>query len=173
MKPLVKHKRALKVLKLMGQGKSVQEIADILGRPVSTIYKHLVAFKTLTGKDGEARQELAYDTLFFVRLGLSQREVARTRSRSIDHKFISDLCAMDWAIRRLLNQLDMSAVGAMVERGIASEVRDRQSVRDHIPILSEAFDELLVNLPKKLSPELQAAITDLTEAIIEVESIVK
>ncbi|EOX4818376.1 helix-turn-helix domain-containing protein [Vibrio alginolyticus] len=173
MKPTTKQERALRVLELLGEGKSVPEIASVLGRPQSTIYKHITAFRYLTGKEGVRRQHLAFNSLFYVRMGLSQREVARSKLFGIDHKFISDLCAMDWAINRLLENINMEAISAMIERGLEAERRDRTAIREPLGVLTEAFDEVLIHLPDEMSPELEDAITDLTEAVIEVESLLK
>ena len=47
--------------------------------------------------------------------------------------------------------------------------RELESVREPIAALSDAFDSFLCVLPDDLSPELEDAITDLTEAVIELE----
>ena len=144
-------------------------IAKVLNRPISTIYKHITAFRHLTGKEGIRNQNVAFNALFFVRMGMSQREVARSPLFAIDHKFISDLCAMDWAIRTLIGNINVEAISAMVELGMKVQERELESVREPIAALSDAFDSFLCVLPDDLSPELEDAITDLTEAVIELE----
>ncbi|KAB0285441.1 resolvase [Vibrio fortis] len=172
MKPTTKQDRALAVLRLLGRGKDVSEIANILGRPESTIHKHMAAYRYLTGKEGLHRQETAFNALFYVRMGLSQREVARAHFMPLDHKFISDLCAMDWAVKTLMNNMNMDAIKALVERGLDAESRDRKAIREHVAELSEAFDDVLVALPTELTQKLEDAMTNLTEVIIEIESAV-
>ncbi|ENS1781869.1 helix-turn-helix domain-containing protein [Vibrio parahaemolyticus] len=166
-----KHERALEVLKLIGEGLSIQQIADRLNRPVKTIYKHVTAFRCLAGKYGIERQQQAFNALFYVRLDLSQMDVARSRVVGYDHKFISDLCAMDWAMRTMLTNINAKAIAAMIERGLTAEQRDRESIREHVANLSEAFDDFLCALPDDPAPKLQDAITDLTESIIEIEAL--
>ncbi|WP_033928511.1 resolvase [Vibrio cholerae] len=166
---LPKYDRALKVLKLMGEGMNAHQIAKVLNRPISTIYKHITAFRHLTGKEGIRNQNVAFNALFFVRMGMSQREVARSPLFAIDHKFISDLCSMDWAIRTLIGNINVEAISAMVELGMKVQERELESVREPIAALSDAFDSFLCVLPDNLSPELEDAITDLTEAVIELE----
>lgn len=171
MKPTIKQARALAVLRLLGRGKSIQEMSQELGHPESTIRKHISAFKHLTGKEGHYAQEEAFNSLFHTRLGISQREVARDLFCKHDHKFISDLCAMDWAIRSMLGNINMEAITAMIERGVLAEKQDRTFIREPISVLSEAFDDMLMHLPDDMSPDLEDAITYLTEAIIEVEEL--
>ncbi|MCR9513270.1 resolvase [Vibrio alginolyticus] len=166
---LPKYDRALKVLKLMGEGMEAHQIAKVLGRPLSTIYKHITAFRHLTGKEGIHKQNVAFNALFFVRMGMSQREVARSPLFAIDHKFISDLCAMDWAIRTLMGNINVEAISAMVELGLQAQQRDLESVREPIAALSDAFDTFLCHLPDDIPLLLEDAITDLTEAVIELE----
>ncbi|TNZ89020.1 resolvase, partial [Vibrio parahaemolyticus] len=109
------------------------------------------------------------DLVFCPNYATKPREVARSPLFAIDHKFISDLCAMDWAIRTLMGNINVEAISAMVELGLQAQQRDLESVREPIAALSDAFDTFLCHLPDDIPPLLEDAITDLTEAVIELE----
>ena len=91
---LKKRARALKFLNLLPHH-TVSEIAKILNKPVSTIQKHDNALKRLLGLLG---QDLRQDAFTALALWDSGREQIKSTNSSTDHKMVSDLVAMRWAM---------------------------------------------------------------------------
>jgi hypothetical protein len=172
---MLKKQRALDFLHLRYARKTLTEIALILKAPLSTIQKHDNALKRLSGELGEYKQEAAYEALHKFSKGRTQTDSVTNLT---DHKMVSDLVAMQWAVHTWCTW--HKAEEAKVEKHKAAlkktkaesdviELRIRSKFRGPIHTVSEALDELL-GLPSTYeSHPYLSALNDLIESIIELE----
>jgi hypothetical protein len=172
---MLKKQRALDFLHLKYDGKTLTEIALMLKTPLSTIAKHENALKRLGGKLGEFKKAAAYEALRKCSEGRTQRASVTDLT---DHKMVSDLVAMQWAVQAwcVWNESEEAKAEkikealnkAKAESGVI-ELRIRSKFRGPIHNVSEALDELISLTAVDESHPYLSALNDLIEAVIELE----
>ena len=180
--PTAKKQRALMFLELMEES-NVREVSTILGVPLSTIQKHDNALKRLTGMLGEDAKTRAFESLDLFDSGLHQIDAI---SDNVDHKMVSDLVAMRWAIvkrcaameeedeleLRLTKEAEAKASKIQVGTAVIEE-RIRNQLRLPIDNVTEAFNVFLALAPLTMSTSAVDALEELTEVIIDLEETFK
>jgi hypothetical protein len=179
--PTIKQQRSLMFLELMMEGNDLAEISLLLDSPLSTIQKHDNALKRLTGRLGQYVQNNALDALAKVDAGHYQVDSIKAYT---DHKMVSDLVAMRWAVVKRCEAIaqedvvkaerkalaEAASKSIQVKKGVI-ELRLRNQFRAPIETLTEALDAVLVLTPEDADSHLLQAFADLTEAVIEVEEV--
>ncbi len=171
--------RALRFLDLLPTH-TVAEIAKELGKPLSTIQKHDNAFKRLTGLLGN---ELYEDSLSALDAWDTGREQVRSTNDNTDHKMVSDLLAMRWAISKKLEKIEAkeahqddldyisNKLKSLIDIDFATfEATVRAEFKTPIDDVSEALDEVL-NTLGDLPTEATEALNSLTECVITLEEL--
>jgi len=176
---LKKRARALKFLNLLPHH-TVSEIAKILNKPVSTIQKHDNALKRLLGLLG---QDLRQDAFTALALWDSGREQIKSTNSSTDHKMVSDLVAMRWAMDVKTKELEQEELFntqlGLIAQEVASQIKldvnkiealVRSDFKTPIDDVSQALDDLINSLGD-LSPDGIDALDNLTECVIALEEL--
>lgn len=173
----IKNNRALQFisLKLAEPTLTVRDIALLMGASVSTIQKHDNALKRIGGYLGESLQELAFASLDQYDKGKSQVESV---SFLTDHKMVSDLVSMRWALTEWarMEEERVDAMKAEDELKLSPqddlqirELRIINKFRGPIETVTDTLNEFLSITSVDESPEYETLLSELTEAIIELE----
>jgi hypothetical protein len=177
----IKKNRALQFLNLKYEDPelTIRDLAILLQSPLSTVQKHDNSLKRLVGYLGESTKDFAFKSLDLYDKGLSQ---VNSVTYLTDHKMVSDLVAMRWAInewaeiefKRIEVEEDRKALAEAAANKITIEssvieLRVRNKFRGPINTVTESLDELLALSCIDERPEYDTALSELTEAIIELE----
>jgi len=177
-KHTIKKQRALMFLRLR-EDHNVEEVSILLDTPLSTIQKHDNALKRLTGLLGPYKKSRAFLALADVDSGRYQVDSVKNLT---DHKMVSDLVAMRWAILKRCDEMEKAeqdqeerdalaiakAKKIFVDSSVI-ELRIRNKFRGPIDTVTGAMDTVLAIACIDESPEYQTALSELTEAVIELE----
>lgn len=163
----IKRERALAFLRLRGVY-NLKQIAILLDVPQATIIKHNTALMRLLGRLGREKQVQAIQAIADVHSGKYQTESVRSLT---DHKMVSDLVAMDWAISEYAKELvlEEEQKAAEQERKETERQAVLEEVRASVDEITKCLDVVLALTPNDISTELDTAMCELTEAVIQLE----
>ncbi len=158
---------------------NVEEVSILLDSPLSTIQKHDTALKRLTGMLGPYKKSRALLALADVDSGFYQVDSIKCLT---DHKMVSDLVAMRWAILKRCAEMEKAEQDQEERDALAKakarkivvdssiiELRIRNKFRGPIDTVTEAMNTVLAISCIDESLEYQTALFELTEAVIELE----
>ena len=167
-KPTPKQRRAFAYLALR-EKYTVEEMATMLGEPLSTMQKPDNAYKRLTGALGEYTKKSAFEALAKVDRGFKQVEAATAHT---DHKMVSDLVAMRYAMKRFISVCLDESQDETTKKNIEAKARAslRADYQTAIDGVTSAFDSLLGVAPSD-NEDLAEALEELTDAIIALEEL--
>lgn len=165
-KPTAKQKRAFAYLMLKDKF-NLREMAEFLNEPLSTIQKPDNAFKRLTGALGPTLKAEALESLSKVDAGFKQIHAIGPHT---DHKMVSDLVAMRYAVLQMVNVLLEQAGDNIAKSDLTAKVTAQVKTEFHVAIdaLTEAVDNLVNVLPEGDDP-LTEAVEELLTAVINLE----
>tara|TARA_Y100001951_G_C11296245_1_gene275845 strand:+ start:1704 stop:2225 length:522 start_codon:yes stop_codon:yes gene_type:complete len=163
-----KQRRAFAYL-MLREKFTVKEMAALLDEPLSTMQKPDNAFKRLNGVLGAKLKAEALDSLRLVDMGLKQVDAVNPNT---DHKMVSDLVAMRWAIKRLVKFVLANDGSGVLERQAHAKGRleIREKYQQAIDRLTESFDAVLAHAPSDKG-KFQEALDEMTDAVIALEAI--
>jgi hypothetical protein len=163
-----KQKRAFAYL-VLREKFNLREMAELLNEPLSTIQKPDNAYKRLTGALGPALKAEALESLSKVDAGFKQVDAT---CKHTDHKMVSDLVAMRFAINRMVNLMLEQSFDMSAQIDLASKTAAKVNAKFHVAIdeVTDALDDL-VNVAPTTDPDFVKAFDALISAVINLEDL--